>query len=180
MDCSADIIPSRALNRIVGVIDDSVEIDVGFPLVGALLSPCESRGESIRIVSPVWLTVRDGGSLETSCCPTRCGEGLVSSLSSIPGDILVVISLTDASSGCTWDVALTNSDGPSCLVAIGLGATACPVCSKLFCKLSLSPVGSNLTGGVFPELTFGFWSIGEALLEYILCYSIRDGVLVYG
>jgi len=27
---------------------------------------------------------------------------------------------------------------------------------------------------------FRFWSIGEALLEYILCYSIRDGVFVYG
>ena len=91
-----------------------------------------------------------------------------------------MISLVDVSSGCTWDVALMKGDCPSCLMAVGLGATVCPVCSELYCKLSLSPVESNLTGGVFPELMFGFWSIGEALLEYILCYSIRDGIYMYG
>jgi hypothetical protein len=45
MDCSVDIIPSRALNRIVGVIDDSVEMDVGFLRWGPSCL-CVSREES--------------------------------------------------------------------------------------------------------------------------------------
>jgi len=61
--------------------------------VGALLSPCESRGESIRIVSPVWLTVRDGGVARDQLLSYSMRRGLVSSLSSIPGEILVAISL---------------------------------------------------------------------------------------
>ena len=36
-----------------------------------------------------------------------------------------------------------------------------------------------MTGGVFPKFTFEFCSIGEALLEYILCYSIRDGFCIW-
>jgi len=145
IDCSADIILSRALNQIVGVIKDSMDMDLGFPLTGALLSLFEPRGESIHIISPVWPTVQDGGLLETSCCPARWGEGLVLSLLDILGEVLVAISLVDESSGCTWDVALTKGDCPLCLMAIGLGATVCPMCSRLFWDLSLSPV---VTGGI--------------------------------
>ena len=42
--CSAEIIPSSALNRIVGVIDDSVDSDLGFSSGRPLLTRVEPWG----------------------------------------------------------------------------------------------------------------------------------------
>jgi hypothetical protein len=69
--CSVETIPSSALNRIVGVIDNSVDTDLGFSSWRPLLTQFKPRGESMtHIGSPVRLTARDGGLLAIRGCPS--------------------------------------------------------------------------------------------------------------
>src|SRR3984885_3001553 len=131
-----------------------------------------------RIGSPVRLTARDGGLLAIRGCPSLRGEGLISSLSDPPVGVLLLRTLSDDPPCGTRDAALAKGELPSWLIAVGLGATGGPAYGILLCGLVCSPVGFCPADGVFPVVTFGFWSIGELLLEYIVCYSIRVGIYI--
>jgi len=61
----------------------------------------------------------------------------------------------------------------SWLIAVGLGATGGPAYGILLCGFVCSPVRFCPAEGVYHEFTFGFWSVRELLLEYIVCYSVR-------
>ena len=62
---------TSTLNQIVGVIDNSVETDLGFSSGRPLLVWLEPIGESmICIGSPVRLTAQDGGLLAIRGCPS--------------------------------------------------------------------------------------------------------------
>ena len=133
-----------------------------------------------HIGSPVRLTARDGGLLAIRGCPSLRGEGLISSLSDPPVGVLLLRTLSDDPPCGTRDAALAKGELPSWLIAVGLGATGGPAYGILLCGLVCSPVGFCPADGVFPEFTFGFWSIGELLLEYIVCYSIRGWYIYTG
>ena len=127
----------------------------------------------IRIGSPIRLTARDGGLLAIRGCPSLRGEGLISSLSDPPVGVLLLRTLSDDPPCGTRDAALAKGELPSWLIAVGLGATGGPAYGILLCGFDCSPVGFCPAEGVFSEFAFGFWSVGELLLEYIVCYSIR-------
>ena len=63
-DCSGLSSSSSAANQIVGVTDDSVDTEGGFPSLApplAMLEPC--AGPTFVVVPSAQLALRDGGSL---------------------------------------------------------------------------------------------------------------------
>ena len=70
-DCSGLSSPSSVANQIVGVTDNSVDTEGGFPPLTpplAMLEPC--IGPTFIVVPSVQLTLQDGGLLRIRGCPS--------------------------------------------------------------------------------------------------------------